>query len=192
MSEQVLPLSVFSSPDSRISPQMNIAGNKVTPSTPINSTTFPWPNGAQWFVVFDNKSLKVLANVVSADNTTVPSEIAAFDNNVDAVLVLSSFAPNLNHTPQGALYTALRKYGAGTALTEIEQSVAAFSSGFSGSYSYCFVGTMDNDAGTPGFDIRSIVIDNNTELLLSLVPLDLPDGTVYRVNPLVNPAVAVS
>lgn len=147
----------------------------------IGSQTYS-PSGQQsndsfiWLTVVDLTNLNVVANDVSTDGSTVPSDIAQYAGNPQYFLYAISNAAWSPVMPQGNLYTLLQNSGAGPKLARLEQIYAQIGTGFLGAFSYILAASLgDNDE--PGFEELSM--SNFTILTMGFLPVDVGGTTTY-------------
>ena len=172
-SPQPVPLTVKASYQNN---DLQIVINSKAVKYPGSSTAF-----GLWYVVVNNQSLDVLASVVSNDADSVPSEIAKYENNTDAFLVVSSVGMMATMLPAGNLYTFLRNTGSGTALDHLEQLFEQLGTGSLGWASYALIATLDQ-SDAPG--IEGSAMNESTILTATLMPVEIDGKTVYTPVPL--------
>jgi hypothetical protein len=175
-----------------------MSNGTTVPATAYSSWTSPTPNVALselaignqtytpsgqptnqmfiWLTVVDLTDLSVVANDVSTDGSTVPSDIAQYAGNPQYFLYAISNAAWAAVMPQGALYTFLQKAGAGAKLARLEQIYAQIGTGFLGAFSYILAaGLGDNDDS--GFEELSMT--DFTVLTMGFLPVTVNGKTTY-------------
>jgi hypothetical protein len=130
-----------------------------------------------WFVIVDLTTLAFTASVVSADATTVPSEIQPYLGTPGNLLVFTSMVASFDQVPQGALFTALKTAGAGALLDKAEQMNTTLGTGHFTYFSYILVATADAD-GLPGFEEFTYTA-GNVALTVQLMPITVDGKTTY-------------
>ena len=129
-----------------------------------------------WYVVVDLTSLKVVANVTSESNDSVPSEISSYENNSQYFLFFIANSQRGYNIPQGSLYTFLNNIGAGAQLNRGEEMIEQLGTGSIRYFSYILAATMDTtDAG--GFEIFSYT--HPMILTMYFLPITVNDSTIY-------------
>jgi hypothetical protein len=169
-----IPATAYSS---WTSPTPNVALSELA----IGNQTYT-PSGQQpnnmfiWLVVVDLTNLDVVANDVSTDGSTVPSDISKYAGNSQYFLYTISNGAWAAVMPQGALYTLLQKAGASDKLARLEQIYAQIGTGFVGAFSYILAASMsENDE--PGFEELSMT--NFTIMTMGFLPVDVAGKTIY-------------
>jgi hypothetical protein len=150
--------------------QLVIGDQSYTPSGQQPNASF------MWLVAVDLTNLNVVANDVSTDGATVPSDISQYAGNPQYFLYAVSNSAWANVLPQGDLYALLQKVGAGPGLAYLEQVYAQIGTGFLGTFSYILAATMD-ESDAPGFEAVSL-----TELQLltmGFLPITVDGNTIY-------------
>lgn len=131
---------------------------------------------ANWFIVVDLTSLKVVVNVISTDPTAVPSEVASYLGNTQFFLYFVTNAQIAPNFPQGGLYTFLAQVGSGPGLTNLEQTIAQMGTGVIVTFSYVLAATMDTNDNV-GFE--SVNLTNYTTLPMQFMPVQVGGQTIY-------------
>ena len=150
--------------------QLVIGDQSYVPSGQQPNTSF------MWLVVVDLTDLKVVANDVSTDGTTVPSDIGQYAGNSQYFLYAISNAAWGNVMPQGDLYGLLQKVGAGPGLAYLEQVYAQIGTGFLGTFSYILAASMD-ESDAPGFEAVSFT---DLQLMtMGFLPVTVDGQTIY-------------
>ena len=129
-----------------------------------------------WFVVVDQATLKVAANVFSTDTNSIPGEVQPFVGQTGNMLIFVTVTTQLNVVPQGALYDMLNGAGAGSVLERAEQINETVGTGSFGNYSYNLVATLGDD-GLPGFE--ELDFWDPAVTTLSLLPVTVDGQTTY-------------
>ena len=135
------------------------------------------PNASfMWLVVVDLTNLNVVANDVSTDGTTVPSDISQYAGNPQYFLYAVSNAAWGNVMPQGDLYALLQKIGGGSGLAFLEQVYNQLGTGYFGAFSYILAASMDT-SDAPGFEAVSYTA---LQLLtMGFLPITVDGNTIY-------------
>lgn len=134
-------------------------------------------NNQYWMVIFDRKTLKVVENFIFTDNSTVPSQVSAYDNNPEYFYVLTTHNMQTNNLPVGAFYKWLRAEGSGVELSRIEQAAGALNCASWSMISYTLVDIFGpKTANTFEFSNLTKKEMINT---LELMPLDIGGQTMY-------------
>ncbi|HEY2769905.1 MAG TPA: hypothetical protein VGI87_05030 [Solirubrobacteraceae bacterium] len=128
-----------------------------------------------WLVVVDLTDLSVAASDVS-DGTGLPNAIAGYLGNSQYFLYAISNAAWAQNMPQGALYNALQKVGAGAQLSRLEQIYGTIGTGILGNFSYILAATM-TQTDEPGFEALSM--DHHTVLTMGFIPITINGQTIY-------------
>jgi len=150
--------------------QLVIGDQSYVPSGQQPNTSFIW------LVVVDLTDLKVVANDVSTDGTTVPSDIGQYAGNSQYFLYAISNAAWGTSMPQGDLYALLQKVGGGPGLAFLEQVYDQLGTGYLGAFSYILGATMDaSDA--QGFEAVSYT--ELTLLTMGFLPITVNGNTIY-------------
>lgn len=149
--------------------------NNVCIGDNLLSLSYQTPN-LYWAVVVDRTSLKVVANFTFSDNSTVPSQLATYQNNAQYLLILSTMQLTSTNLPVGALYDFLVANGAGTELQRLEQIYAALNCSTWGNLGYVLVTILDN---TPDGIDYSGYYDNAFVCTLQLEPTQVGSGILY-------------
>jgi hypothetical protein len=131
---------------------------------------------AIWLLVIDLTDLSVVANELSTDGSTVPSDVAQYVGNPRYLLYAIGNNAWASVLPQGDLYALLQKVGAGQGLANLEQIFAQIGTGFLNPFTYILAATMDaSDA--PGFEVMSVT---NIQLLtMAFLPITVDGNTSY-------------
>ena len=176
-----------------------MSNGTIVPATAFSSYTYPGPGtgplselviGSQsyapsgqqwddpfiWLTVVDLTNLNVVANDVSTDGSTVPSDISQYAGNPQYFLYAISNAAWASVMPQGALYALLQNAGSGSKLARLEQIYAQIGTGFLGTFSYILAASM-SESDEPGFEELSM--NNLTLLTMGFLPVDAGGQTVY-------------
>ena len=140
------------------------------------------PSGQQdnssfmWLLVVDLTNLNVVANEVSTDGSTVPSDVSQYVGNPQYFLYALSNSAWASVFPSGDLYALLEKVGAGTGLAYLSQTFAQIGTGFLGTFTYILAATMDaSDA--PGFEAASLT--DLQVLTMGFLPITVDGNTTY-------------
>ena len=129
-----------------------------------------------WYVVVDLTTLKVVANVTSESNDSVPTEISSYENNSQYFLFFIANSQRGYNVPQGSLYTFLNDIGAGQQLARGEEMIEQLGTGSIRYFSYILAATMDTtDAG--GFEIFSYT--HPMILTMYFLPVTYNEKTTY-------------
>jgi hypothetical protein len=131
---------------------------------------------ANWFLVVDLTSLKVVVNVFSQDPTAVPSEVSPYLGNPQFFLYFVTNAQISQNFPQGGLYTFLSQVGSGPVLTNLEQTIDQIGTGAILAFSYILAATMDTNDNV-GFE--SVDLVNYTTLPMQFMPVQVSGQTIY-------------
>lgn len=140
----------------------------------------PLPSGAQansyWFVVVQSSDLAVVANVVSTSNDTVPADVEKFAGSDDHILLVATWALQLNNVPTGDLYTFLKNTGAGAEMDRLDQVYEQLGTGDFGAACYALAATL-NDQDSPGIEASSLF--NGLVLTAQFMPVEVDGVTTY-------------
>jgi len=150
--------------------QLVIGDQSYVPSGQQPNTSF------MWLVVVDLTDLKVVANDVSTDGTTVPSDIGQYAGNSQYFLYAISNAAWGTSMLQGDLYALLQKIGGGPGLSFLEQVYNQLGTGYFGAFSYILGASMDASDG-PGFEAVSYT--ELTLLTMGFLPITVNGNTIY-------------
>lgn len=129
-----------------------------------------------WYVVVDLTSLKVVANISSTSNDSVPSQIASYENNSQYFLFFIANSQRGYNIPQGSLYTFLKNIGAGQQLDRGEEMIGQLGTGAIRFFSYILAATMDT-SDTGGFEIFSYT--HPMILTMYFLPVEFNNQTIY-------------
>lgn len=160
---------------------VNVDGGIPLSELAIGDQTYQ-PSGQEggssffWLVVVDLNNLNVVANEVSTDGSTVPSDIAQYAGNPQYFLYAISNSAWAGVAPSGDLYALLQKVGAGTGLAYLEQVYAQIGTGYLSTFSYILAATMDT-SDAPGFEAVSF---SELQLLtMGFLPIEVDGQTTY-------------
>ena len=129
-----------------------------------------------WYVVVDLKTLKVVANVTSKSNDSVPSAISSYKDNSQYFLFFIANSQLGYNVPQGSLYTFLNDIGADQQLARGEEMIEQLGTGAIRYFSYILAATMNTkDAG--GFELFSYT--HPMILTMYFLPVTYNDQTIY-------------
>jgi hypothetical protein len=167
----IVPASVFSSfPQVDVLSELVIGTNSYSPPDTNPQDIFIW------LVVVDLTTLTVVANDISKDGSTVPSDISQYAGNPRFFLYAISNAAWAQVAPQGALYTLLQQAGSGPQLARLEQIYAQIGTGFLGGFSYILAATLADDQQT-GFEELSM--SGFTIMTMGFLPVTVGGKTIY-------------
>jgi hypothetical protein len=152
----------------------NNIGNEVCIGSNILQLGYSTPN-LYWAVVVDRSNLNVVLNFTFSDNSNVPPQLAAYQNNPKFMLILSTMQLSSTNLPVGNFYNFLVGQGAGAELQRIEQIYAALNCGTWGNLGYTLVTVFDNSAG---YDYSTYNQDAIVSTL-QLIPLQVGTGVLY-------------
>ncbi|MEM9275043.1 MAG: hypothetical protein AAGA80_19065 [Cyanobacteria bacterium P01_F01_bin.143] len=129
-----------------------------------------------WYVVVDLTTLKVVANVTSDSNDSVPSAVSSYKDNSQYFLFFIANSQRGYNIPQGSLYTFLADIGAGPQLARGEEMIEQLGTGAIRYFSYILAATMNTkDAG--GFELFSYT--QQMILTMYFLPVTYNDQTIY-------------
>lgn len=129
-----------------------------------------------WFVVVNLSDLSVVANVTSASNSEVPTEVQAYADKSGYFLFFIANAQRSMNIPQGALHAFLTAAGAGAGLENAEQLIGQLGTGLLRYFSYILASTLDS-GDLPGFEAFST--QGYVTLPMQFVPFDADGRTMY-------------
>lgn len=144
-------------------------GSFVTPPSDAEPNSY-------WFVVVQSSDLEVVANVSSTSNDTVPPDVEKFASSDDHILLVATWALQMNNVPTGDLYTFLKNTGAGAEMDRLDQIYEQLGTGDFVSVSYALAATL-SDQDSPG--IEAAALFNGLVLTARFMPIEVNGVVTY-------------
>jgi hypothetical protein len=136
-------------------------------------------DNSYWWAILDATNPHNLVKdfvVPGANNTTVPAGLDAYLSSPNYIFALVTQYLAMNMIPQGALFDYLVKYGAGRALTRIEQLDASFGCGAISRPNYILTSQGGPRGGNnfppPAYEMGSV----SEVMILTMSLMPMPDG----------------
>jgi hypothetical protein len=139
----------------------------------------PQDNSYWWCIIDATNPLNMVKDFVvpASNNSTVPAGLDAYMSSPNYIFALVTQYLAMNQIPQGALFDYLVKYGAGRALTRIEQLNTSFGCGSISRPNYILTGQGGprgpNIIPPPSYEMGSVA--ETMILTMSLMPM--PNGS---------------